>query len=72
MFTPIYLPKINPSFIIEGKTALSLSAMQEEAYLYDVFNKDIGRQFFNNSLSLFSFRMHVIIPRFNERVISPL
>ena len=49
MFSPMYLPEINPvwsSFIIEGQTALSFSAMQEEANLYDVFNKDIGRQFF--------------------------
>ena len=45
--------------------------MQEEANLYDVFNQDIGRQFFNSSLSLFPFGMHVIIPRFNESVNSP-
>ena len=45
--------------------------MQEEANLYDVFNKDIGRRIFNSSLSLFPFGMQVIIPRFNESVSSP-
>ena len=36
--------------------------MQDEAILYDVFNSDIGRQFFNNNLSLVPFGIHVIIP----------
>ena len=50
------------SFIIDGSTTLSLFAMQDEAYLYDVFNSEIGRrQFFNNKMSLFPFGLHVII-----------
>ena len=46
----------------QHNTTLSLSAMQDEANLYDVFNNDIGCQFFNNNLSLFPFGIHAIIP----------
>ena len=50
------------SFVIDGSTNLSLSSIQDEANLYDVFNSDIGRQFFNNNLCLFALGIHVIIP----------
>ena len=46
--------------------------MQDEACLYDVFNSDIGREFFNNNLSLFPFGIHVIIPLLRVSVSSLL
>ena len=46
--------------------------MQDGANLYDVFSSDIGRQFFNNNLSLFPFGIHVIIPLLRESVNSLL